>query len=101
MKKIITFFISVLLLFLFIELDHYKTEQCKIVKEYFDSTYKADSIVRQDYFTHNEYGFTGGVFQYGFTVTDKVSGNKYHVRYYEYSCLTKETVNRIKITEKE
>lgn len=78
----------------------YSDDKSKIVEDYFEKVYDTDATVFQTSFVRNDSGFTGGLYQYCFDITDKSNGSIYKATYMGYYDLSEETVNDVKFVKK-
>lgn len=69
--------------------------QKQIIKSYIDDLYNTNCTVNRVSFTHNDDGFTGGLYQYYFKVYDSKSNMTYYVEYHRYNDLSEKTVNDV------
>lgn len=70
-------------------------EQKEIIKTYIDDLYDTDCTVKKVSFTHNDIGFTAGLYQYYFEVYDTKAKITYKVSYDRYEDLSNETVKDV------
>lgn len=73
-------------------------EKYHLVESYISQTYGIDCDIIKSSYTHNEEGFTGGLYMYSFECKDK-DGKKYIVTYSAYKDLAEETLSNLKIQE--
>ena len=70
--------------------------KCEMVESYILQEYKIDGKVKASWFTHHEFGDTGGLYMYTFKVKDK--NNKIiFIDYNAYKDLSEETLDNLKI----
>lgn len=105
MRKFIMICLSIIVVFFIVYSFRYRrinydTDKSKIVKEYFDKEYNTSSNVRQLSFIGNKKGFTGGLYQYSFSIVDIINSAEYKGTYMEYEDISEDTVERIKIIKK-
>lgn len=76
----------------------YGPSENKVVRNYIKENYYTDSIVFRTGASHNESGFTAGLYQYNFDVYGIGRRVAYQVTYAAYDDLTEETVDYAVVT---
>lgn len=76
----------------------YGPSENKVVRNYIKENYYTDSIVFWTGASHNESGFTAGLYQYSFDVYGIGRRVAYQVTYAAYDDLTEETVDYVVVT---
>lgn len=69
-----------------------------MVEAYILQEYSIEGKIKASWFTHNEDGFTGGLFMYTFKMKD-VNGKIFFADYRSYDNLSKETLDNLKIRD--
>lgn len=70
--------------------------KCEMVESYILQEYNIDGKVKASWFTHNEFGFTGGLYMYSFKIKD-ITGKIIFIDYNAYKDLSNETLDNLKI----
>ncbi len=77
-----------------------KKNKREMVEAYVLQEYNIDGKIKASWFTHNEDGFTGGLFIYRFKAKD-VNGKNFFIEYYSYEDLSNETLDNLEIKYEE